>query len=225
MAEESVRPVGPALLTNDQAWHVAQRWQQFDGEYRANYLRIISVTSFYVVHLFQYYHPFGFFDAAEQPGRMFHLSATVLSVAWLMIALGVDLCLRQRIFPSWMAYATTGLDILLLTSIICLGGGQQSPLVLGYLLVLILSSLRISLPLIRFTAIAAMVGYLYVLAMGKWPQMFGGREIGVVPRYVQVMTLLAIGISGIMLGQLIRRFHGMARYYASRMAREAADHE
>ena len=208
-------------LPEDNAWFVTQRWQQLDGEYRANYLRILSVTAFYCVHLMQYYRPFGFFELAEQPDKVFHLAATVLAVAWLMMALGIDICLRQRIFPRWMAYLTTGVDLLLLTSICCLGGGQQSPLILGYLLILILASLRISLPLIRCATIAALVGYLYLLAVGKWPNLIGGRVIGVVPRYVQIMTMLATAISGIMLGQQIRRFHAMAKYYASRTSGEA----
>ncbi len=220
MAEQNSRVPGP--LSDDDAWYVALRWQQYDGEYRANCLRILSIGSFYLVHLLQYYQPLGFFAEAEKPSPVFHTAVTMLAAAWLFMALAVELLLRRQIFPKWIAYVTTGADLLLLTCVLVLGGGQQSPLVLAYVLILIMCSLRVSLRLIRTATLAAMFGYLYLMAIGKWPDLIGGRSIGVVPRYAQVMTLLGIGISGIMLGQLIRRFHGMARYYAGRRGVEVA---
>ena len=86
---------------------------------------------------------------------------------------------------------------------------------MGYVLVIILAALRVNLPLVRLATIGSLSGYLFVLALGKWPELFGATATGRLPRYAQVMTLLAIGISGVMLGQLIRRIRHMAETFAS----------
>ena len=66
--------------------------------------------------------------------------------------------------------------------------------------------------------LAGLFAYLFLMAVGKWPVLMGGRQIETIPRYAQLMTLLAIGITGIIVGQLIRRFRMMADYYAVRRA-------
>jgi len=220
---DSSPPPTAKELSDQQAWFVAARWQQLDGEYRANYLRIVSVVAFFVIHAIEYYQPFGILNSPLPVDRLFHVAVTVIAAVWLLSALGVELSLRQRFFPPAMPYLTTALDLMLLTAVLALGGGQQSPLVLGFLLVLVFSAMRLDLVLIRFATGGALFAYLYLLAMGRWPSLFAGHEIGVVPRYAQLMTLLAIGITGISLGQLIRRFRAIAGYYAQRRGGVNAD--
>ena len=203
-------------LDDANAWFVAGRWQQLDGEYRANHLRILSLVAFYVVHLAQHYRPTGLFASSTPPDGVFHLAVTVIVVGWLLMSLAIDVCLRQRTFPAATPYVTTGMDLLLLTAVLCLGGGQKSPLVLGYFLILIMAAMRFSLPLVRATTAGAALSYLYLMAMGRWPQLIADAKIDTVARYHQIITLLAIAMSGVMLGQIIRRFRVMARYYADR---------
>jgi hypothetical protein len=198
----------------DLSWFVAQRWQQYDGEQRANYLRILAVGAFYVMHLLNYFRPFDVFELSTQPGKSFHQAVTVLAVAWILLGLAVDMCLRQRFFPPSLPFITTACDLTFLTSVLCLGNGQQSPLVAGYFLIIILAALRVSLWLIRGATFGAAFGYLFVLTTDKWPQLFGVTTTGRVPRYSQAMTLLAITISGMMLGQLIRRVRHVAETFA-----------
>ncbi|TWT93814.1 hypothetical protein [Stieleria varia] len=212
-------------LSDDEAWFVASRWQQLAGEHRANHLRILAIVAFYLVHLVQHYQPGGLLKSDTPPDQIFHVALTVIVAGWLLMALTIDFSLRLRIFPLFTPYVTTGLDLALLTAILCLGGGQASPLILGYFLILILSALRFSLPLVRAATAAAIVSYLYLLAMGKWPHLFGDRIIGVVPRYHQIITLLAIGITGIVLGQMIRRFRAMAKHYAERRFGRTTDEQ
>src|SRR6185312_15533503 len=124
---------------------IAKRWQAYEAESRANFLRIIAIGAFYLVHLWSYFSSqgrvpnFGFFQLADagEIGKQFHVLVTLLSVAWAMLALGILLALQQRIFPRWLPYFSTGCDIVLLTCIISLGGMAKSPLILGYFLVLI----------------------------------------------------------------------------------------
>lgn len=212
-------------LNEDQAWYVVTRWQQLDGEYRANYLRILCVVAFYLVHLIQHYRPWGLLDAGQPVGETFHLAITFLTVVWLLMAFAIDLSLGQHVFPKGMMYWTTGIDLFLLTAAVCLGNGQTSPLVLGYLLIIVMSGTRFSLPLVRCVTCSALFAYLVLMAMGKWPDLMGGRQIETIPRYAQVMTLLTIAISGILVGQLIRRFRLMADYYAMRRYGGCSDDE
>ncbi len=205
-----------APLDDDQAWYVATRWQQLDGEYRANYLRILSVVGFYLVHLVQHYRPWRWLDDGLPASGGFHLAMTVIAAVWLLMAFAIDLSLRQHLFPKGMMYLTTGMDLILLTAAVCLGNGQASPLILGYLLIIVMSGMRVSLPLVRCATCSALFAYLFLMTVGKWPELMGGRQIETIPRYAQLMTLLAIGITGIVVGQLIRRFRMMADYYAAR---------
>ena len=202
----------------ENSWHATQRWQQYDGEFRANILRIICLGVFYAIHFWNYYQPFGLLELSAAPSRTFHQAATMLVSTWVLMAFAVNQCLRNQVFPTWLSYATVGMDLALLTAILCLGGGLQSPLVIGYPLILILAGLRFHLPLIRSATGAASFGYLFVCAASRWPQLLGGRQIGRIPRYSQLMTFVAIVLSGVMIGQFIRRFRAMAEWYAQRSA-------
>lgn len=199
-----------------EAWFVTCRWQAFDGEHRSNRLRVLSVLPFYVVHLLQVHRPLGLMASDDVPNSSFHLAVTLIVAAWFAMALAVEVVLRQRWFPGWMGLATTTIDVLLLTGLLSLGGGQQSPLVYGYFVILVLAALRFDLSLIRLTTLGIAFSYGWLLFMGRFPDWFGGHTIGTVPRYAQVMTLLAILITGVLLGQLVRRIRVMADYFASR---------
>lgn len=212
--------VRSTTLTAEEAWYVTSRWQQLDGEFRANRLRIACVVIFYLVHLVQHYRPFGLWEIKGSADGTFHIAATLIAMAWLMMAMAVDLCLRQRLFPLWLPYATTLNDLILLTSVIALGGGQQSPLVLGYALVLCLVSLRLSLPLVRMATAGALIGYLFLMLVGVWPELIAGRQVPSLPPYAQFMSLVAIALTGIVLGQSIRRLRHLAEYYARRRGAE-----
>jgi hypothetical protein len=215
----------------DRSWFIAQRWQAYGAESRANLLRIIAIGVFYLVHLWTYFGSqgwlpnYGFLQIAESGdiSKRFHLLVTLIAVAWAMLALGILLALQHRIFPRWLPYFSTGCDIVLLTSIVCLGGMARSPLVVGYFLVLILAALRLSLPLIWFATAACGLAYLFVLGCAKWPEQFGlPRLVGQatadlhVPRYHQIVVLVAIVMAGVMLGQIVRRLRQLAQEFAER---------
>src|SRR4051812_30284160 len=177
LANMAVGPTSPPA-SPERNWFIAQRWQAYEAESRANLLRIIAIGAFYLVHLWSYFSSqgrvpnFGFFqlaDAGEIP-KQFHTLVTLLAVAWAMLALGILLALQQRIFPPWLPYFSTACDIVLLTGMICLGSMARSPLIVGYFLVLILAALRLSLPLIWSATAACAVAYFCVLGCAKWPE-------------------------------------------------------
>lgn len=200
---------------------IAQRWQAYDAESRANLLRIIAVGAFYIVHLWSYFSSqgrvpnFGFFQIADagEISRQFHVQITLLAVAWAMLALGVLVALQQRIFPPWLPYCTTACDIVLLSSVLSISNGARSPLVAGYFLILVLATLRMSLPLVRFTTVACAFGYLAVLGCCKWVTASAAlRAEQQVPRYHEVIVELAIVLAGIMLGQVVRTVWRLVKF-------------
>lgn len=216
---------------SEREWFIVQRWQAYEAESRANLLRIIAIGAFYLVHLWSYCSAqgrlpnFGFLQLADagEVNKQFHVLVTLLAVAWAMLALGILLALQQRIFPRWLPYFSTGCDIAMLTGIICLGSAARSPLVAGYFLILVLATLRLSLPLIWFATAGSALAYLCVLGCAKWPDRFGLEKlVGAiptdlrVPRYHQVITLLAIVLAGVMLGQVVRRVRRVAEEFAVR---------
>ena len=206
---------------DDRSWYIVGRWRQYEGEARSNLLRTVAIAAFYSVELANRY---GFrLGAFEMPriedvDRPFHLAVTALAVAWTMTALAVQLCLWRQVLPAALKYVATGADIVLLTCVLCVSNGPRSPLVVGYFLVVVLSALRFRLPLVWFATVASMLGYLAVLGHTKW---FAVRDL-TVPRYHELMFLLALGLTGIMIGQVLRAVRSMAFDYRVRRAAIAA---
>lgn len=205
----------PPHETVDRDWFIVGRWQEFAGEERANLLRTIGVGLFYIIELINRYGVhLSFLQIEATADRDFHLAATGLAVTWALVALFTLLCLRSQVFPGALKYITTGCDIVLLTTIIALGNGPRSPLVLGYLLIIVLAGLRFKLRLIWCATIASIAGYLFLLGYAKWN--IAGRELSV-PRYEQLIVLLSLALAGVILGQIIRRVRSMAEDYARRL--------
>lgn len=199
----------------DFSWHVVRRWQEYEGEARANLLRVIGIAAFYAIELVNYHGlSLGFLELPRQADVTsdFHRAVTALAIAWVALALGVHLCLTRQVFPAVLKFISTGLDLVLLTAILLLADGPRSPLVVGYFLIIALSSLRFDLGLVRAATVGAMLGYLAVCGYAKW---MTERDLRV-PRYHQLMLLVALGLCGIVLGQVIRRVRGLAEDYARR---------
>jgi hypothetical protein len=200
---------------DDRQWYIVGRWQEYEGEGRTNLLRIAGIAAFYIVELINYHGlDLGFVEMPRIRDRPFHLAVTALAVAWTMAALAVLLCLRRHVFPAALKYLTTGGDLVLLTCVLTVAEGPRSPLVAAYFLILALAALRFSAPLVRFATAGAMAGYLVLLGYAAW---FAPRDIAV-PRYHELIVLLALALTGITLEQVVRRVRAMARAYAERIA-------
>ena len=200
---------------DDRHWFIVGRWQEYEGEARANLLRIIGIAAFYTIELINYHGlNLGFLEIpkVEEVDKPFHQAITALSVAWTMVGLGILLCLRRQVFPAALKFISTGCDIVLLTAILTVADGPKSPLVVGYLLVIALSTVRFNLPLVWFSTAGSAAGYIFLLGHAKW-----FREATRVPRYHQLMFLLAVLLTGVVLGQVIRRVRSVAQDYAARL--------
>ena len=89
----------------------------------------------------------------------------------------------------------------------------------GYFVILAVAGLRLQLRLIWCATLGSMAGYLFLLGFAKWHDTWLNlphREL-TVPRYAQLVMLLALAMTGIALGQIIRSVKAMAEDYASRI--------
>ncbi|MBX3434268.1 MAG: hypothetical protein KF847_13175 [Pirellulales bacterium] len=205
----------------DRLWFIAQRRLQFEGEARANVLRLVAIGVFYLIHLGSYLASEGklprwdLLQLAEsgEIDRRFHLLVTLLAGSWAAAAAAVHLLLTQRVFPRWISQATTIVDLLMLTSLLAISRGPQSPLVVGYFLVIALAALRFSLPLVWTAAGGAIAGYVCLLGVAKWPLAFGRpADLDMnVPRYEQLIMLAALAVAGAVTGQVVRRVRSLVR--------------
>jgi hypothetical protein len=205
---------GAAKSDAERQWHILGRWEEYEGEGRANLLRIIGVAVFYAIELVNYYGlRIGVLEMPAIVDRTFHLAVTMLVLVWAMVCLGVFLCRTQGYFPSSLKYISTGCDLVLLTIILGLADGPRSPLVIGYFLIVVLAGLRFQLPLLWFATAGAMAGYLGLLGYARW---FAEREDLRVPRYHQLIMLIGLALTGVVVGQILQRMRRLAEAYAQR---------
>lgn len=186
----------------DRQWFISGRWQEFEGESRANLLRVAGIAAFYLVELLN--------RANVEP--RFHSAVTALAAAWVMCAWGVYVCLKRRVFPTGMKYLSTGVDLLLFTCLLLLGDGPRSPLVVGYFFILCLASLRFSVSLVRFAAVGAVISYVVVFRQALWM-----RPALAVSRNYELIVVLALVLCGATLGQVLRRVRAFADDYSRRL--------
>ena len=197
------------MHSDPQAWHIVRRWQSFEGELRCAVLRVVLVAVFYAVHLAD----FALLPDADEQQVLFHRQITAIAVGWLLVSLTVLVMLRQRLFPPQLKYATVGADLILVGLSAALGSGPASPLVGCFYIVIAMSTLRFSLPLIWFTTLGAMGAYwaLVGLADETW---FDADHV--TAPIEQMVTLCSLGATGVVLGQLVRMIRSAATEYYQR---------
>jgi hypothetical protein len=206
--------------SDDRAWYIVGRWQEYEGEARANLLRLAAVAAFYAIELINYYGvDLGFIRFPKVRDPAFHRTVTAIATAWVLLGLGVHLWLRMRLMPAALKYVATGLDVVLLTLLLMVADGPRSPLVIGFFLIPAMATLRFQLRLVWFATIAAMLGYLWLLGWAMWIE--DVRNVRV-PRYHELIFLTALALSGLIQGQVIRRVKSMAAEYARRLAAAGA---
>ena len=186
----------------ERQWYISGRWQEYEGESRANLLRVAGIAAFYVVELL---------NRANVDAR-FHSAVTALAAAWVMCAWAVYVCLKRRVFPAGMKYVSTGIDLLLFTCLLLLGDGPRSPLVAGYFFILCLAALRFNVGLVRFAAAGAVASYVVVFRQALWM-----RPALAVPRNHELIVVLALVLCGTTLGQVLRRVREFADDYSRRL--------
>src|SRR5207249_2702043 len=93
----------------------------------------------------------------------YHVAVTALVMVWAIGVVVLYLFLSRRWVPPALKYVVTAWDTLLVTTLVVLAGGPQSPLVILYFLVIAAAPLRLSLRLVYVATILAVAGYLFLL--------------------------------------------------------------
>ncbi|MBI3892387.1 MAG: hypothetical protein HY303_12760 [Candidatus Wallbacteria bacterium] len=214
MSETTGEDSGPDAMEARQ-WFIASRFQEFAGESRANLCRIVALGSFYIVELITFRGlDLGVVTIPKEPtvDLAFHGAVTAICVAWVGVAVTVASCLHRRVFPEKLKFLSTGADVTLLTLMLLLADGPRSPLLVGYFLLISLAGLRLDLQLVRATTLACVLGYLTLLGNARWY-----RQALRVPKYHELIFVLALVLSGVFLGQIIRRVRLLSEDYSNRL--------
>lgn len=200
---------------SDRQWYIVGRWQEFEGEGRANLIRIIAIGVFYSIQLVHFYTFVDRQGADAEHALQLHQAATALAVAGSLLSLAILLCLRRRIFPASLKFISTAGDVILITSLASIGDGPKSSLVAVYFLVIALAGLRFSLRLVWCATICSMLGYLVLVGIKDEERWFDENHF--VEPVKQIMTLASLALTGIVMGQVIRRVRALADDYARRL--------
>ncbi|QEH39113.1 hypothetical protein OJF2_77250 [Aquisphaera giovannonii] len=205
-----------ATTPGDRAWFLSSRVQDYRGEARVNLLRLVAIAAFYLIELASHHGvSLGPLAIPAAGDRAFHAAATALAAGWVSLAAAVQLGLGRGILPAALKYVTTGLDVVLLTALLMIADGPRSPLVAGYFLILAASAMRFRLSLVWFATAGVMAGYAWLQGWALWLEPH--RDVRV-PRYHQLIVLTALGLCGIIQGQVIRRVRAMVVENAARLA-------
>jgi hypothetical protein len=216
-AEPAGRGAGAEAATRPDDRFVVDRWHEFEGEERANVLRVVGLGLFYGVQLVNHHGlSFGPVDLAPVEGvdARFHALVTALAVTWAATAGAVAVALRGRFFPRWIKYATTAIDFALVTAVLCVADGPRSPLVVVLFPLLALASLRGSTRLVAFATCAALLAYGAALGNAAWL-----RKDLLVPPYQAVLAALSLALCGYVLWSAVGRGRAAADELAARRLR------
>ena len=199
----------PLSSSRSKSWHIASRWQEFEGEMRSAILRSILILVFYSIQLIHYLT----LEAIADGDRIFHRQVTLASMAWLFLSMSVFISLRGGFMPPVLKYVVTSIDLGLVTMLAWLGHGPSSPLVMAMFLVLAIASLRFRIGLIWFATLGAMT--CYMLLVGSVDATWFDKNHST-PILTQAITLCSLGSTGVVLGQLVRTPRRMADAFLAR---------
>lgn len=186
-------------MAADPAWHAAQRLEGLAGEVRVNLIRLAAILAFYGHHLVNV------FLIDDDPTRKgnYHMVVTSLVLAWALTVLIVHFCLLRRWLPAGLKYVVTVWDILLITTLLMIGGNGRTMLAVLYFLVIVAAPLRLSLPLVWVATLGTMAGYAFFLGYIRWQLQLPIEQR--LSRPQQIVFLLALGAAGLLAGQFVRQ--------------------
>jgi hypothetical protein len=146
----------------------------------------------------------------------------------VFVVLAVHALLLRRAVHSALKYVTLVLDLLGVTLLGIAAGGPRPPLLCLYFVVIASAPLRLSLALVWVATIGAWAGYATLLAhyawfLIGWQRYYATPELRI-PRTEEATWFLALGVTGLLAGQVVRQARRLAAGYpVSVSAPEAAE--
>lgn len=179
-------------------------WESWAGEVRVNLIRILAIAIFYAHHLVRVYL---WKDVPLEHSSEIRIATLVISYGLVVAALYFVLRL-EWLHPS-VKYLVTFWDTLMIGILIAMMGGPRSVFPMLLVLPIAASVLRLSLPLVYFSTIAAAITYLMNLAYYAWFVIGGEKYYGDttarIPRSEQIVVLLVLVTAGLLAGQAVRQ--------------------
>lgn len=190
-------------------WRIVALWQRYDGEIRSAILRIVAVAILYGCQL-----AIMQLAAPSDDLKRFHRIATYACGAWILATLAAVVAIQARVFFRLTPYVSTIADLALLTLVAAAGSKTQSPVVVGFFLIVLVAAQRFDLALLWTATLGAMACYMGLVGLAdeKWFD-----EIHQTPIIQQLVMVTSLGLAGVMAGQLIRRARPLALEYHRRV--------
>ena len=217
-AAAATKPVPGA---HDRAWYIVGRWEEYEGETRANVLRLAAVAAFYAIELTNYHGlDLGFIQLPKVSDTAFHQTVTAITG-------GLGLARRGGASLAAAAPHAGGAQIRRDGLGRCApdpppDGGRRSQEPAGCRVLFDSGPGDAAVPApARLVRDDRRPGRLHLAAgMGAvWIE--GVRDVRV-PRYHELIFLTALAMSGIIQGQVIRRVKSLATEYARRQSAAGA---
>jgi len=203
------------------SWEAARRIESWAGEIRVNRLRLAAIIIFYVRHLIDIYvNP-----QNRQFSQRYHLWVTLIVLAWAGLVLWLHWALSQRRMGEKLKYTSVIWDLAMVTLLGIVARTPQTPLMLLYFIVIASAPLRLSLKLVWVATIGAMAGYAIVLAYYAWwvigwDKYYATPELRI-PRSTEAIWILAMGVAGLLAGQVVRQMRRICTGYPVAMGQES----
>ena len=192
-------------------WILRSRVESLAGEARVNLVRLAAVFAFYLRHLIAMATSDG---AAAEAGR-YHVGATIVAGAWFAVVVAIHVCLSRRYLPAWLKFAAVGFDMLMVALLGMLRGDPRTPVVLLFFPVIVSAAVRLSLPLVWLATVGAVIGYLAIVAHYAWRIIGFDRYYATpalrIPRGDEAMVILALLVTGVFTGQIVRQARRLTR--------------
>ncbi len=190
------------------------------SEHRINFIRVLALAAFYAVHTAVYAlqdrlanYPWlnpNLHDAGHSISSAMHTIVSIIVFGWIIQSVAVHLLASDPQARYWLGPFCIVLDSLWLTSLICMTRGPSSALVAAYFLIVASSTIRMDLRQVRLATICSVLGYLIALGCARWPiGLLKEVPTVTIPRYHQVILVLAIAFAGVLAGQAVRMAYTM----------------
>ena len=143
--------------------------------------------------------------AAMAPAE--HRQILVLLVAWALVSLLCQACLRRGRHWGIVTRVWLGSDAMFLTGVLAVNRGHDSPLVVSYALLIVASGLWLRVELVRFTTLVAVLAYSVLVGQAAF---VGDLRSYLLHHLIAIIILLTTGSA---LAYQVRRVRLLQRYF------------
>jgi hypothetical protein len=167
------------------------------GEIRVNLIRVLAIISLYVYHIWH--------RLQGDPARdvEFHRLISLVVFSWAAGSTVLHVILQRRQPLTHVPSLMIVLDLVLTTLVLCLTQNPHTTLIAAYFLIIASSALRLKLSAVYLATIGSLVGYLFFLGHLRYVTKIPNELRQA--RSSQVILLIALLLSGMIAGQVIRQ--------------------